>query len=114
VRASALAIPAMGEKHTGLRARIAACAETASWDSGPREVSVAVEIQPQRMPPREKSLPLMMDGAKRFRHPVFGDRLNWVSQEQHPYFTRAASGFGRAAGPAMQRALDDITRQING
>lgn len=114
VRASALAIPAAGKKHTGLRARIAATAETASWDSGPRQVSVAVEIQPKRMPPREMSLPLMMDGAKRFRHPVFGNRLNWVSQEQHPYFFRAASGYGRASEAAMRSALDDITHKLNG
>ena len=64
VRASALAIPAKpGGRQTGLRARIAACAKTASWESGPRQVSVAVEIQPQRMPDREKGLPLYMEGV---------------------------------------------------
>lgn len=115
VRASALAIPIKAEgAQTGLRARIAACAEVASWESGARQVSVAVEIQPQRMPPRERSLPLMMEGVKRFRHPVFGNRENWVQQQPHPYFYRAASGFGRASEEAMRRALDDITHQLNG
>jgi hypothetical protein len=120
VRASALAIPTTGKKHTGLRARIAACAETTSWDSGPREVSVAVEIQPQHMPDREKGLPLYMEGVAegrhdRWRHPVFGRHKEpWVQQPPHPYFFQAARGFGPAAGEAMRRALDDITRQLNG
>jgi hypothetical protein len=115
VRASALAIPVTGVKQTGLRARIAACAQMASWDSGPRQVSVAVEMQPRRMPAREMSLPLYMEGAKpRWRHPVYGNRDNWVLQAPKPYFYRAANGYGRAAGEAMQRALDDITHQLNG
>src|SRR5437879_2667815 len=44
VKVSAMAIPTTGEKHTGLRARIADCAETATWGQG-RQVNVAVEIQ---------------------------------------------------------------------
>jgi hypothetical protein len=120
VAASALAIPTTGKKHTGLRARIAACAAVASWDSGPREVSVAVEIQPKRMPDREKGLPLYMEGVAegrhdRWRHPVFGRSKDpWEQQPSHPYFYRGAAGFGPAAGEAMRRALDDITRQLNG
>jgi hypothetical protein len=122
VQASALAIPTTGKKHTGLRARIAACAEVASWDSGPREVAVAVEIQPQHMPWGEHALPLYMEGVgvgrrgdRRWRHPVFGRNKDpWEQQDPHPYFDRAARGFGPAAGVAMQRALDDITRQLNG
>jgi hypothetical protein len=120
VRASALAIPTTGKKHTGLRARIAATAAVASWDSGPREVNVAVEIQPWKMPPHEMGLPLYMEGVAagrhdRWRHPVFGrDKDPWKQQPSHPYFYRAARGYGPAAGVAMQRALDDITSQING
>jgi hypothetical protein len=121
VRASALAIPVKVDgRHTGLRARIAACAETASWQPGPREVNVAVQIQPKRMPDREKGLPLYMEGVSegrhdRWRHPVFGRSKDpWVQQPAHPYFFRAAGGFGPAAGEAMRRALDDITSQLNG
>jgi hypothetical protein len=83
-------------------------------------VSVAVQIQPRRMPDREKGLPLYMEGVAegrhdRWRHPVFGRSKDpWKQQDSHPYFYRAASGFGRASGEAMRRALDDITRQING
>jgi hypothetical protein len=123
VRASALAIPVTGEKHTGLRARIAACAETATWGQG-RTVNVAVQINPGRMPEHEKGLPLYMEGVPggrinhaRWRHPVFQTARNpdtWVQQPPKPYFYQAADGYGRAAGAAIQSALDDITRQING
>jgi hypothetical protein len=66
------------------------------------------------MPAREMSLPLMMEGAKRWRHPVYGNTGNWVQQAPRPYFYQAASGFGRAGGDALKAALEDITRQING
>jgi hypothetical protein len=115
VRASVMAIPVKADgKQTGLRARIADCVQVASWEPGTRQVSVAVEIDPKRMPAREMSLPLMMEGAKRWRHPVYGNRDNWAQQPPHPYFYQAASGFGRAGGDAIRAALEDITRQING
>jgi hypothetical protein len=121
VRAAVLAIPATGEKHTGLRARIAACAEVASWESGGRSVNVAVEMNPKRMPPRELGLPLYMEGVadkgrhNRWRHPVYGRSKDpWVTQPSHPYFYGAARPFGPAARDALGKALDDITRQLNG
>src|SRR5258707_1106907 len=57
VRASVLAIPVTGKKHTGLRARIAACAQTASWESAvTRSASGAVEMNPKLMLPDYMSL----------------------------------------------------------
>jgi hypothetical protein len=120
VRASVLAIPAAGEKHTGLRARIAACVEARSFEPGPRQVSVAVEVNAHRMPDREKGLPLYMEGTgigrhDRWRHPVYGhSERPWVQQPPHPYFWAPARTFGPAAGQAMARALDNITRQLGG
>jgi hypothetical protein len=128
VRASVLAIPTTGEKHTGLRARIALCAEQASWEptSPPRSVAVAVEMNPKHMPPGELGLPLYMEGVytpasrgkinhARWRHPVYGRSEDpWVQQPSHPYFYAPASGFGRAGGEALKASLEDITRQING
>jgi hypothetical protein len=124
VRASVMAIPVIPEgKQTGLRARIAACAETATWGTG-REVNVAVQVNPQRMPEHEKGLPLYMEGVAggrinhaRWRHPVFQTPQNpdtWVQQPSHPFFGRATDGYGRAAGDALKAALEDITRKING
>ncbi len=123
VRASVLAIPTTGKKHTGLRARIAACAQTASWESAvTRSASVAVEMNPKRMPPGELGLPLYMEGVAggrinhaRWRHPVYGKWLaGQPNQPSHPYFDKPVQPFGRAAGEALKAALEDITKQING
>jgi hypothetical protein len=120
VRASVMAIPTKGEvpyhQPPGLRARIAACAEVASGQE-PRSAWVSIWMNPSRMPPGQMSLPQMMEGEKRFRHPVFGRRDNphdWVMQTPHPYFYQAAAALGPLAGQAVESALDDITRQISG
>lgn len=124
VRASVMAIPTkMDGPQTGLRGRIADCVQVASWEpkGSKRQVSVAVEVYPEKMPEHEKGLPLYMEGVadkarhNRWRHPVFGRREDpWVQQPSHPYFYQAASGFGRAAGDAIKAALEDITHQLNG
>lgn len=120
VAAAVMAIPAAGEKHTGLRARIARCAETATWSPEPRTVAVAIVMNPKRMPSGEMGLPLYMEGVRagrhdRWRHPVFGRREDpWVQQAAHPYFYGPAGLFGRAAGEALRLALEDVTRQISG
>ena len=120
VSAAVMAIPTTGKKHTGLRARIAACAEVASWEPAPRQVNVAVVIQPQRMPEHEKGLPLYMEGVvdkarhNRWRHPVYGNPDVWRGQPSHPYFYRVARPFGPAARDALGKALDDITHQLDG
>jgi len=124
VRASALAIPAKPEgKHTGLRARIAGCVSLSSGTDA-TSAYVSVWVNPLRMLPDYTTLPLYMEGVKlgsrgkdysRWRHPVYG---RWLAgqrnQPAHPYFYQAASPLGRAAGPALEAALEDITRQLNG
>jgi hypothetical protein len=93
----------------------------AAWEAGTREVNVAVEMNPKRMPPRELGLPLYMEGVadrkrhNRWRHPVYGTwRAGMPNQPSHPYFYPAARGFGPAARDALGKALDDITKQLNG
>lgn len=125
VRAAALAIPVKGEKHTGLRARIAQCAEETTWAEG-REAGVSVWINVQRMLPDYKTLPLYMEGGiyvdrkhdyRRWRHPVFGRRENpqdWQQQDAHPYFRKTVEPLGVEARAALEASLKDITRKLNG
>ena len=47
-----------------------------------------------------------------FRHPVFGNRENWVSQSGRPYFGSVISKHRNAIQDAVQRALDDAVREI--
>jgi hypothetical protein len=126
VRASALAIPVKpGGKHTGLRARIAGCVSLSSGTDA-KSAYVSVWINPFNMRPDYVTLPLYMQGVKervgrdtrgytRWRHPVYGHRERpWVQQGSHPFFYQAAQPLGRAAGPAIESALGDITRKLNG
>ena len=119
VQASVMATPRKRPPSPGgLRARIARTVEITTTETD-RQVSVAVEVQPQQMPDREHSLPLYYEGTKpRWRHPVFQSRQNpdapWVTEEPTPFFYQAADDFGRAAAVALEGALEEITPQING
>ena len=124
VRASVLAIPTKpGGKHTGLRARIAQCAELSSGTDA-KGAYASVWVNPLKMLPDYTTLPLYMEGVKagsrgqnysRWRHPVYG---RWLpgqgNQSAHPYFEQAVQPLGREAGRALEVALQDITRKING
>jgi hypothetical protein len=77
-----------------------------------RQAGVAIRVDGRKMPSHMKSLPSMVEGKKRWRHPVYGNRENWVNQSAEPYFYQVV----RAAGPASRRAvskvLDGISRDI--
>lgn len=113
VRAAIMNTPTHGVKHSGLRARIAGCVQPWAKIRGP-VVQVGIEVDSSRMPDGQKSLPLMLEGAKIWRHPVYGHRDRWVPQESHPYFYGAVGPLGPASRLAIDRALQKITDQISG
>jgi hypothetical protein len=119
VQASALAIPVKDpERVPVLRPKIADTVDVSSWaDVGNRQAGAAVFVNTAKMPARERALPLYMEGAKpRWRHPVFGRRANpndWQPQAPHPYFYGPARSFGPAAGEALKRAMDEVTRKLS-
>lgn len=45
-----------------------------------------------------------------FRHPVFGDRQNWVSQPARPFLRPALEANGAAAVAAAKRAVETALR----
>jgi hypothetical protein len=119
VRAAILNIPVKGlvpyRQPPGLRLRIARCVTTfASWQ-GDRVVA-GIEMDPRKMPSGQYSLPLGMQGVKRWRHPLFGMEEHWVMQGNapHPYFYQNVAGMGPASRKAIGRALDQMTRAISG
>jgi hypothetical protein len=115
LRAAILNVPVLyGSRRTpGLRTKIAACVETFATVQGTL-VRVGIAVNAQKMPDGEHSLPLMMNGNKPWRHPLFGDREVWVAQDSHPYFDEAMAGMGPASQRAVQRALDTISARIGG
>ncbi|MDX3101755.1 HK97 gp10 family phage protein [Nonomuraea angiospora] len=50
-------------------------------------------------------------GASTFRHPVFGHRDRWVSQETRPYLAPAAEAGMEGALAASVEAVDQVARE---
>ena len=119
VRAAILNIPVKGlvpyKQPPGLRLRIAKTV-TPFATITPGLVVIGLKIQPNKMPSGQYSLPLGMQGAKRWRHPVFGNREVWVAQGNapHPYFYEVMTPLGPASRRAIERALENLSRQISG
>ena len=116
VRAAILNTPSAGgvpyHQPPGLRLRIARCVQTWVEIRG-NLVSAGVEVNAARMPSGQKSLPLMLNGNKVWRHPLFGNRERWYGQASHPYFARSVALYGPASENAVRRAADQITRTFD-
>lgn len=101
VQRAALALPARGRKHTGLRARLAAGVRPEDTPSGVRIVASAE--------PGERALPRGMDnGPRGWRHPVYGNRDVWVQQRGGSWFREPIS----ESGDEVERQLTDVLEQM--
>ena len=113
VRSSIRAIPSeRGYSPQGLRGQMAKATRLEVRTTG-KQAGVAIRVDGRKMPAHMKSLPSMVEGKKRWRHPVYGNREVWVTQTRRPYFYNVV----RVAGPASRRAvgkvLDGITKDIS-
>jgi hypothetical protein len=77
-----------------------------------RQAGVAIRVDGRKMPAHMKSLPSMVEGKKRWRHPVFGHREVWVNQGSEPYFYHVVRVAGPASRRAVNKVLDGISRDI--
>ena len=113
VRSSIRSIPSnRGYSPDGLRGALAKAVKLEVKTAG-RQAGVAIRVDGRKMPSHMKSLPSMVEGKKRWRHPVFGNREVWVTQEAHPYFYSALRVAGPASRRAVIRVLDGISRDIS-
>jgi hypothetical protein len=113
VRASIRAIPSkQGYSPDGLRAALSKATRLEVKTSG-KQAGVAIRVDGRKMPAHMKSLPSMVEGKKRWRHPVFGNRDVWVNQPSQPYFYNVLRAAGPASRRAVNRVLDGISRDIS-
>jgi hypothetical protein len=115
IRANVLAIPTTGEKHTGLRARIAG-AVTGWAKEQPDGAQVGVAVFPGKTFGGDAyyTLPAYMEGAKApWRHPVWGNPDVWRAQPAHPYFYGPAGLLRTTTDIALRGAADEITRRLS-
>lgn len=94
VQANARAIPAKGPAHTGLRESLAK-ATRISIKASRRATAVQLIVDGKRMPAgqqKQQKLPAYVEGtARRWRHPVWGNRAHWVAQAAHPFVKPAVA-----------------------
>ncbi|SHI68468.1 hypothetical protein SAMN05444521_8231 [Streptomyces sp. 3214.6] len=95
----------------GLRGQLARATRIEVRTVG-RDAGVAIRVDGRKMPSKMKALPKGMEGTKRWRHPVFGNREVWVTQQPHPYFFHVVRPAGVAGRRAASRVVDSITRDI--
>jgi hypothetical protein len=102
VRRQALAIPAHGAKHTGLRARLAAGVVG-------DVVGQTAHISATAVDPTEQGLPRGMDsGLAGWRHPVYGNRDVWVHQRGYSWFREPLS----EEQDSIERKLSNVLEQM--
>lgn len=113
VRASIAAIPAPSEYHSGLRRRLQRATKLRVKLAGPN-ASVRILVDPKLMPDGEKSIPQLMEGVRKWRHPVFqaGTRDVWVTQTPHPYFFKVVQPLGVKSRIEMAVMVRETSREV--
>jgi hypothetical protein len=79
-----------------------------------KEAGVRVRTDGRKMPSGMRALPGHAEGIRRrpWRHPVYGDRETWRSQQPFPRFFQAVEPDEGAARQACQEAVDTVFQQI--
>lgn len=113
VRASIRQIPSKRPyTATGLRGQMSRATGLQVKTAG-RQASVVIRVDGRKMPTRAKAVQSYMEGIKpRWRHPVYGNRETWVQQPAHPYFYKIVRMGGPRARLAVNRVLDQVSRDI--
>ncbi len=114
VRASVRATPSKGQSarrgRASLRSKVAYATESKVRTT--TRPGVIVWVNPARMPAGEQSLPGLLDGQGRWRHPVFGNTSVWRGQRSHPYFNSAVNPIVEQLADAGDKAIDRIANKI--
>lgn len=113
VRASIRAIPSKRPYTAdGLRGQMSRATGLQLKTTG-RQASAVIRVDGRKMPTRAKSVQSYVEGVKSpWRHPVYGNREVWVRQEPHPYFYKVMTAAGPRARLAVNRVMDQISRDI--
>lgn len=111
VQRNAFNIPAKGPGHTGLRVALMKATRIRIAPAS-RKTAVALIVDGKNMPAGQQSLPVLMEGERNWRHPVFGDREDWKPQQSHPFVAPAIPKYTAKAAAAIDHACDEIAAQL--
>lgn len=104
---------AKAEAGAGLRESIAN-AVTGSISTGSRSTGVSItwKVRAAKMANSQRRLPRDFNRAKGWRHPVFGDRENWVVQRGTPYFDPVIKRYQEELGQHVLEGLQKAAEAI--
>lgn len=109
VRANARALAVHGEKHTGLRGRLAAAVRAQSSTRTRPGVRIVASLRDRD----ERSLPRYTDnGSEGWRHPVFGNRHVWVKQYGGSWFKEEIADSRAEISRALQQVLKEAADKV--
>jgi hypothetical protein len=91
----------------GLRHTIASATRLQITAKGVRFVTNS-----DRLPPDQRSLPRHLDSARGWRHPVFGNRSEWVTQKGGPWFAHTIMKGAPRFRAKIIKAMDETVREI--
>jgi len=110
VQSNALAIPSKGHGSTGLRASIAEATKV-KVTAGARVSRVRLQVDAAKMPVGQGALPRLMEGERKWRHPVYGGP--WVPQDAHPYFAKAVAQHLPGVQAGVLKAVDQTAAELS-
>jgi hypothetical protein len=110
---NARAIPVKGPRSTGLREALAA-ATRIQINTAARNTRIRLITDGKRMPAGQQALPTLMEGERKWRHPDFGNRGTWVTQDPHPFMApailRHLPGVDRAVDAALKQTAEQLAK----
>lgn len=101
-------------KHDGTLRREAAKTVSAAVGTAGKQVTLTIVSRGSQMPDGKGNLPAYLNDGTRWRHPVFGDRRNWVLQSSRAtgWFDKTINDRAGDLRAAAQAALDDTAREL--
>lgn len=100
-----------GGPDTGRNRSLLAAATRVSISFGARSAGAKITTSPSKLPAEHKSL-LSVYNMREFRHPVFGDRDTWETQQGRPYFYGPVKKNLRDVSDRMGDAIEQAMRAI--
>jgi len=102
--------------HLGLRASLAA-ATKADFNGTGRGAVLHVRVSTSRfltVSGRPRTLPYYMEGRRKreWRHPVYGNKDNWVGQKPKPFLGEIVARNKPAFALAVNNAVEDVVKEI--
>jgi len=109
VKAAWLAAPSRGYPTPDLRTLLAKSTWVQARLTG-KDAGVRVRSDGRKLPSRMRALPGYAEGIRRrpLRHPVFGDRGTWVTQQPFPRFYAAVQPDEAATRRRVNDAIDMV------